>query len=233
MGYAKAMAVLNALLRFSAFHVLRGGMKRDIISVMRKWLELADGAKGVVFDFGGVISYPPGDGWGAYRVARELGLSRAAFDAGFRRYRHLWDGDFIDGVDMYRRIFTDNSLAATDEDLQRLLEADCEGWVHRFNPATLALMRELKSQGRKIGILTNMPTVFRDQWFLPYAADYVALADAIVVSGEYHLYKPEPEIYRLMEQKLDLPPADLFFLDDNQPNVDGAIRCGWRAVLYR
>ena len=74
--------------------------------------------------------------------------------------------------------------------------------------------------------------VFRDDWFLPYAKDYVALADAIVVSGEYHLYKPELEIYRLMEQKLALAPADLFFFDDNQPNVDGAIRCGWRAALY-
>ena len=37
---------------------------------------------------------------------------------------------------------------------------------------------------------------------------------------------------RLMEQKLALAPADLFFFDDNQPNVDGAIRCGWRAALY-
>ena len=199
---------------------------------MKKWLVMVQGAKGVVFDFGGVLAYPPGDGWGAYRVAQELGLSREAFDAGFRKYRHLWDGDFIDGVEMYRRIFADNGLAAAEADLKRLLAADCEGWVHRFNPVTLELMRTLKGQGRKLGILTNMPTVFRDDWFLPYAKDYVALADAIVVSGEYHLYKPEPEIYRLMEQKLALAPADLFFFDDNQPNVDGAIRCGWRAALY-
>ena len=200
---------------------------------MEKWLEIVRDAKGVVFDFGGVIAYPPGDEWGAYRVAAELGLSRTAFDAGFKKYRHLWDGDFIDGMDMYRRIFADNGLTASPDELRRLLDADCEGWVHRFNPMTRALMQTLKDQGRKIGILTNMPTEFRDNWFLPYAAEYVSMADATVVSGEHRLYKPEPEIYRLMEEKLALSPADLFFLDDNQPNVDGAIRCGWRAALYR
>ena len=47
------------------------------------------------------------------------------------------------------------------------------------------------------------------------------------------MYKPEPEIYRLMEQKLALSPNDLFFFDDNMSNVEGAIRCGWRAALYR
>ena len=199
---------------------------------MEKWLEMTAGRKGVVFDFGGVISHPPGDGWGAYRVAAELGLPRQAFDAGFRKYRNLWDGDFIDGVEMYRRIFADNGLSAADADLKRLLDADCEGWVHSFNPVTLELMKAIKSQGRKVGILTNMPTAFKNEWFLPYASEYVAQADAIVVSGEYHLYKPEPEIYRLMEQKLDLPPEDLFFFDDNMPNVEGARRCGWRAELF-
>ena len=90
---------------------------------MEKWLEMVRGAKGVVFDFGGVLAYPPGDGWGAYRVAQELGLSREAFDAGFRKYRHLWDGDFIDGVEMYRRIFADNGLAAAEADpVQRALD---------------------------------------------------------------------------------------------------------------
>ena len=199
---------------------------------MEKWLEMTRGAKGVVFDFGGVIAYPPGDSWGAYRVAEELGLSRGAFDAGFKKYRYLWDGDFIPGIEMYRRIFADSKLVASDADLKRLLDADCEGWVHRFNPTTLSLMQTIKAQGRKIGILTNMPTEFRDNWFIPYASRYVTLADATVISGEHHLYKPEPEIYRLMERKLALSPGDLFFLDDNMSNVDGAIRCGWRAALF-
>ena len=77
----------------------------------------------MVFDFGGVIAYPPGDSWGAYRVAEELGLSRGAFDAGFKKYRYLWDGDFIPGIEMYRRIFADSKLVASDADLKRLRDA--------------------------------------------------------------------------------------------------------------
>ena len=200
---------------------------------MEKWLAMTDGAKGVVFDFGGVIAYPPGDGWGAYAVAAELGLGREAFDAGFRAHRAEWDGGFVDGLEMYRRIFADNGLSASDADLARLLDADCEGWVHRFNPATLALMRAIKVQGRKVGILTNMSIEFRDAWFIPRASAYIELADALVVSGEHRLFKPESAIYRLMEQRLGMAPSDLFFFDDNLPNVEGARRCGWRAALYR
>ena len=199
---------------------------------MRKWLELAANAKGVVFDFGGVISFPPGEAWEAYRVAAALGLGKAAFEEGFRRYRHLWDGGFIDGLEMYRRIFADNGLSAADEDLRLLLDADCAGWVRRFNPVIRPLMDALKAQGRKIGILTNMSVEFRDRWFIPYAADYAALADAIVVSGEYRLYKPEAAIYAVMEKKLGLSGHELLFLDDNLPNVEAARRCGWQAELF-
>lgn len=200
---------------------------------MENWLEMAQDVRGVVFDFGGVISYPPGENWPAYDVAAALGLSCAAFDKGFKDYRHLWDGGFIDGVEMYRRIFADNGLTATDDALRHLLDVDCEGWVHAFNPNTLELMHQLKAQGKKLGILTNMCTYFKTEWFLPRAAEYVALADALVVSGDHRLYKPEEPIYRLMEREIGLKPEELLFFDDNMPNVEGARRCGWKAALFK
>lgn len=199
---------------------------------MEKWLEMTQGARGVIFDFGGVLAYPPGPKWPAYAVADELGLTRAAFDKGFRDYRHLWDGGFISGHEMYRRIFTENDLAPTDAAIDHLLAVDCEGWVHRFNPDTLSLMQTLKAQGKKLGILTNMSTEFKNDWFLPRAGAYVSLVDALVVSGDHRLYKPQLEIYRLMESEIGLGPNELFYFDDNQPNVDGAIAAGWGAARY-
>lgn len=199
---------------------------------MEKLLELCRDVKGVVFDFGGVISFAPGAEWMVYDEAEKLGLSRGAYDEGFRKYRHLWDGGFIGGVEMYRRIFADNHLSASDAQLQHLLAVDCEGWVHRLNPATLELMRELKRRGKKLGILTNMSREFKDGFFMVRAGEYAALADAIVVSGEHRLYKPEPPIYRLMEKEISLSGHDLLFFDDNLPNVEGAVRCGWQAALY-
>ena len=199
---------------------------------MEKWLKFIGDARGVVFDFGGVISYPPGENWAAYTIAGALGLSRAAFDAGFRAWRHLWDGGFIDGVEMYRRIFAANNLTVDDADLRRLLDADCAGWVQAFNPVTLELMRTLKARGTRIGILTNMCTAFKTEWFLPRAGAYVALADALVVSGDHKLYKPEEAIYRLMEREIGLAPEELVFFDDSPANVEGARRCGWRAAVY-
>ncbi len=199
---------------------------------MEKWLDLCRGVKGVVFDFGGVISFAPGANAPVYRVAAKLGLSREGYDEGFRKYRHLWDGGFIGGVEMYRRIFADNRLAATDEQLRELLAIDCEGWISRLNPVTLELMRELKRRGKKLGILTNMSKEFKEGFFLPRAAEYAELADALAVSGEHRLYKPEKAIYRLMEKEIGFEGRDLLFFDDNLPNVEGAKNCGWHAALY-
>ena len=199
---------------------------------MENWLEMAQDVRGVVFDFGGVISYPPGENWPAYDVAAALGLSRAAFDKGFRDYRHLWDGGFIDGVEMYRRIFADAGRTATAADLAALWEVDATAWIRDLRPETLDLMRRLKADGRKLGILTNMSPDFYERLFVPRAAAYRALVDAEVVSGLEHLYKPQRAIYDLMAQRLALPPERLLFFDDTPANVEAARACGWQAEVY-
>lgn len=189
---------------------------------------------GVVFDFGGVISYSPlGDEWPLYPYCAKLGLDRAGVDAGWQKYRHLWDGGFISFNEMYRRTFADAGLAVTDAQLEDIWELDAVGWIRDLCPDTLALMRRLKSDGKKLGILSNMSPDFHERLFVPRCAEYRALMDAEVISGLHRLYKPEEPIYRLMERLIGLPPERLLFLDDTEKNVLAARRYGWHAELYR
>jgi len=188
---------------------------------------------GVVFDFGGVISVSPMKDWALYPFCATLGLDRAAIDAGWRSYRHLWDGGFTSFDEMYRRTFADAGLPApTPEILARLWEIDAEGWVRTLRADTLALMKSLRAAGKRIGILTNMSPDFHARLFVPRCAEYRALADAEVVSGLEKLYKPQREIYDLMAVRLDVPPARLLFLDDTPKNVEAARAFGWQAEVY-
>ena len=192
-------------------------------------------AKGVVFDFGGVISLSPlGDGGKLRDYCESVGLSRAAFDDGWRKYRAMWDGGECSFDELYRLTFENAGLPPpTPEQLEMLWRFDAEGWVRTLSPETLALMKDLKAAGKKIGILSNMSEDFHDKLFAPRCAEYIALADAEIISGIERLVKPDRPIYDLAARRLGLVPHDLLFLDDTESNVTAARRWGWRSHVYR
>ena len=203
------------------------------MSFVEGWLARAAQVDSVVFDFGGVISLSPREGWSLYPFCAARGVGRAAVDAGWARYRHLWDGGFISFEEMYRRMFADAGVGISDADLAELWEIDAVAWIRDLRADTLELMRALKARGRRIGILTNMSPDFHERLFVPRAAAYRALADAEVVSGLERLYKPERPIYDLMARRMGLPPERLLFVDDTPANVEAARGYGWQAEVYR
>ena len=202
------------------------------MSFVEEWSARAASADGVVFDFGGVISVSPMEGWELYPFCAARGVDRTTVAAGWKRYRHLWDGGFISFDEMYRRIFADAGVEISAADLEELWEIDAVGWIRNLRPETLDLMRMLKAQGKKLGILSNMSPDFYDRLFVPRAADYRALADVEVISGLEKLYKPERPIYDLTQRRMGLSPERLLFLDDTPVNVHAARSYGWQAEVY-
>ena len=57
--------------------------------------------------------------------------------------------------------------------------------------------------------------------------------DTIVVSAEAGVMKPDPQIYWLALERLNLQPAQAVFVDDFIDNVEGARRVGMLAVHFR
>lgn len=202
------------------------------MSFVEEWSARAASADGVVFDFGGVISVSPMEGWELYPFCAARGVDRTTVAAGWKRYRHLWDGGFISFDEMYRRIFADAGVEISGADLEELWEIDAVGWIRNLRPETLDLMRMLKAQGKKLGILSNMSPDFHDRLFVPRAADYRALVDVEVISGLEKLYKPERPIYDLTQRRMGLSPDRLLFLDDTPVNVHAARSYGWQAEVY-
>jgi len=187
---------------------------------------------GVVFDFGGVITVSPRNGWSLYPYCAAHGLNRAQVDEGWTNYRSLWDGGHISFEEMYRRIFADAGKELTPAMVEELWEIDAVAWIRQLRPDTLELMQALKAGGKKVGILTNMSPDFHERLFVPRAAAYRALADMEVVSGFEKICKPDPAIYALAAERMGLPPGRLLFLDDTPINVLTAKTLGWKAEVY-
>lgn len=182
-----------------------------------------------VFDFGGVMTLATMPE-GALKVAERLGINRDIITLGYAKYRRQLDGNFITFEDMYDLILADNDIEVSKDDIAELIEADISSF-HARNEETVKFMRSLKERGYKIGILTNMPTDFVPR-FKKYFSDFIDLADAMVVSGEEKMFKPQRRIYRLMTERLQVAPSEICFFDDVEANCESARTCGWKAIRF-
>jgi len=56
--------------------------------------------------------------------------------------------------------------------------------------------------------------------------------DALVWSFEHGMAKPDPAIYRLVLEKLNVRPDESLFLDDKLLNVEAAQTLGMKAIQF-
>ena len=94
-------------------------------------------------------------------------------------------------------------------------------------PAMYDLIRTLRGAGLRTGLLTN--SWIHDDY---PRADLAELFDAVVISGEVGMRKPERGIFLHAAQALGLAPAECVFIDDMKANVAAAAGCGMTGVLH-
>lgn len=98
----------------------------------------------------------------------------------------------------------------------------------QLNDEMVTFIRDLKSAGIPIGILTNNVKEFRPMWWP--LMDYENIFDTIVDSHEVHIRKPNPAIYELTMSRLNATPTRTAFLDDLLANVHAANALGMHGV---
>ena len=184
----------------------------------------------VVFDFGGVMTTSTMP-MRVIELAEAKGIDWGVFKRGFDAHRLDYDAGRITLAEMYELIWRDAGIVVDAGTNAAFMEADDRSWCYR-NERTLAWMKALKSRGYKIGILTNMAPRFAREHFRSAFADFIAQADAMVISGDEGIVKPQREIYDLLRERIGLPAASLLFVDDLERNVSAARAAGWQAIRF-
>ncbi len=92
------------------------------------------------------------------------------------------------------------------------------------------IRRELKPV-YKIGLLSNVSTNWIREEFL--SDDDLALFTDTLMSYEVRLIKPQPEIFLLAAERLEVPVSDCLLVDDSEVNCSGAKHVGMQAIVYR
>ena len=101
---------------------------------------------------------------------------------------------------------------------------------HHLNKPLVATIAELKTQ-YKIGMVSNVGRGWLDDFFATHNLRH--LFDVIVLSGEEGITKPNPDIFTLAAERLDVETGDCIMIDDIQDNCNGADAAGMRSIHYR
>lgn len=99
------------------------------------------------------------------------------------------------------------------------------------NQPLFDFINEIRTPDVKIGLLTNagrdMPGVLFSEQELNGG-----VFDSYIVSSEYGIVKPNPDVYILLADKLGVPVGDCLMVDDAFENCHGAEAAGMQAVWF-
>ncbi len=93
----------------------------------------------------------------------------------------------------------------------------------------LAFIRSLRPR-YKTGVISNAWPDLR-QYLIDKKVDDAF--DALIISAEVGVMKPEPKIYNIALEKLGVAAQEAAFVDDTPVNVDAARALGMQGILFR
>jgi len=182
---------------------------------------------GLILDYGNVLSRAQDPTW-LDAAARRLGADATAFRAAYWQHRHAYDADLPAAAYWRRVVAGARPAAALDpSDLAWLIASDVASWSV-YHEEVWALAARFRAAGGRTAFLSSsgpevMARVRADH---PLETRF----DAVVISCEVGLAKPDPRIFRL--ERLGLSAGAALFVDDRADNVQAAAGVGLRTLRF-
>jgi epoxide hydrolase-like predicted phosphatase len=182
--------------------------------------------KAVIWDLGGVLLRTE-DNAPRNALAERLGKTRIELE------NLVFSGDSGD-----RAQLGEISVDQHWENLRRQLELDAEGIAEfqrefwggdRLDWELVSYVHSLRGR-YKTGLLSNAFSDLRH--VITSVWGFSDAFDAMIISAEVHLVKPDPRIYHLALEQLGARPQEAVFIDDWAPNVAGARQVELHAIHF-
>ena len=182
--------------------------------------------KSVIFDFGGVLV-----DWDPHRLLDKYFGSREKADWFIANIcTSEWNAQMDAGKPFAQGI---KELSAEHPEWSKEIQMYFDRWIEMIGgeiPGMLQIEKDLKAKGYKLYGLTNWSSETFCQ--VRHRFEVFDLLDGMLVSGEEHMLKPDPAFFQLLVDRFGLNKEESLFIDDNQPNVTGAIQFGLKAIRF-
>jgi len=190
--------------------------------------------QGLIVDWGGVLTMPIHTAIGSWLKA--TGVDRDHYGEVLRRWVEPTPGE-ISPIHQLER----GEIAL--EDFEHLLSSalaqegssvEAQGLVRTmfadlaiYEDSMTSLVTRAHAAGVRTGLLSN-------SWGNDYdRSDWLEMFDAVVISGEVGMRKPEAGIFELTLDRIGLPAAECVFIDDMPHNIAAAARSGLAGIVHR
>lgn len=134
----------------------------------------------------------------------------------------------------------DNGRISADDELKQIVEllneynldgAEQVAKAIQFSERNDELLNFiLEKRGQyKTAMLSNVSAVIWN-YYTPEQMD--KYFDRVVLSYQEAIAKPDPRIYQLVCERLEVEPSECVFADDNEVNVDAANKIGMHGIVF-
>lgn len=135
-------------------------------------------------------------------------------------------GIYRHNTDLIKKLVKENP--DLENEIKLVLQKD---WVkmHTIKSDTVEFLKELKKQGFKIYILSNLS---EDTYKFVSQFNFFNFVDGGIYSYELHICKPDKEIYKKLLEKYNLEAKETIFIDDIFDNIKSANELGINAIQF-
>jgi putative hydrolase of the HAD superfamily len=187
--------------------------------------------RAVIFDlWQTLVPWPADTAKALYgQMAEAVGAPRDQFEEVWLSGRSARDtGPIADSV---RWVF--GELGLDDADPQTIISLRRE-WTRESlipRPDAVPTLEELRRRGHKLGLITVCSTDVAELW---EATPFSGLFDSTIFSADVGISKPDPRIYELCCEELDVESGDCLFVGDGANHeLPGAEKVGMTALQLR
>lgn len=183
--------------------------------------------KAIVFDYGNVLlDWNPRYLYRHYFPDDSDGMERFLHEINFMEWNLQQDKgrSFAEGVSVLSNEFPQYA---------HLIQAYHMHWKDSIGDmitGTVEILKHLKQAGYPLYGLSNWSAET-----FPYARqkyNFFEDFDDMVISGEVGCIKPDPEIFRILLQKIGRPAEECLLIDDSLPNIEQANKLGFVTVHF-
>jgi putative hydrolase of the HAD superfamily len=191
-------------------------------------MALVSSYEGLIFDYGGVLVEHQSDA-DQEQLASTAGIPKEVFTPLYWAARPDYDKDALSSTEYWQSLGREAGKQISTDVADRLTEMDVASWM-RFDPVMWQWAKELRSAGKRVAILSNMPRDLGDA--LKSTTERLNDFDQITLSYEVRSAKPDPAIFEHCLEGLGLPSEQTLFLDDRIENVQAAEVLGIRSIQF-
>lgn len=191
-------------------------------------MSLVNSYDGFIFDYGKVLVHDQTPSERA-KMAAIVGIPVDQFEELYWRDRQDYDKALLSGVEYWQALAKSAGKVLEMTAIEKLTEIDTTSWLH-FDEPMWNFVDELRSDGKKVAILSNMPKDLGK--VLKERTDRFSRFDHVTLSYAIRSVKPEAEIYEECLAGIGTARKKTLFFDDKIANVRGAEMVGLDAIEF-